>query len=399
LIPKNRLFFEVGKKIGPVALTKILFYGFLYGIWIIDLKRALSRIFRVLHRANVALLTNAFEKLPLMPDAKIVFAELRSNHYKIALISSGLPTFLVEELRHKLGADYAVGFELGIENNVLTGEIKGDVIEAKGKLVVLERIVAAEGIAINDCSVVADDRNNLSIFLKDIRKIGFNPDFILRIKADFAVSGNLRKVLPLIYGQTVKKKAFSKNEIARETIHASGLFVPIIAALYGINLVAIIISSIVLIYTLSELMRLKGRSLPIISEITRLAASPSEFYGFTFAPIYFALGILLALLFFPFPASSVAIVVFASGDSAASLLGSLFSKKGLRINRAKTIEGSLGGFLFASLAGSFFTAPWIALFGAAIAMTVEFLPLPINDNASIPVLTALALTIILYWRP
>jgi dolichol kinase len=113
------------------------------------------------------------------------------------------------------------------------------------------------------------------------------------------------------------------------------------------------------------------------------------------APIYFAFGILLTLLLFPAPASSAAIAIFTLGDSTASLIGGTISKKFLPFNRAKTLEGSLGGFLFAFLAGSLFVAPWIALIGAAVGMLVEYLPLPVNDNLLMPLFTALILTFLI----
>ena len=42
---------------------------------------------------------------------------------------------------------------------------------------------------LSDCIVVADDRNNRCMFLPGMLKIGFNPDFIIRVKADRVVNG------------------------------------------------------------------------------------------------------------------------------------------------------------------------------------------------------------------
>ncbi|MGA2385765.1 MAG: hypothetical protein ABSG33_04445 [Candidatus Bathyarchaeia archaeon] len=65
-------------------------------------------------------------------------------------------------------------------------------------------------------------------------------------------------------------------------------------------------------------------------------------------------------------------------------------------NKGKTWEGSLAGVFFAFLAGMFFLPgkPLIALAGAAIAMTVEVLPLPVNDNVLVPVITGAALSLL-----
>ena len=83
--------------------------------------------------------------------------------------------------------------------------------------------------------------------------------------------------------------------------------------------------------------------------------------------------------------------MFCLGDSAASLFGGMVSTS-LPFNKGKTWEGSLAGFFFAFLAGTFFLPPLLALIGAAVAMTIEVLPLPINDNVSVPIITGAVLT-------
>jgi dolichol kinase len=225
-------------------------------------------------------------------------------------------------------------------------------------------------------------------------KIGFNPDFVLRVKADKVVTGKLSGILPIIDGIPQKRSFPSTNDFVREDIHACGFFMPVIASLTGVPIVGALIFTIALLYTISELLRLEGRDLPLISAITRHAASQSELNGFAAAPLYYAFGILLTLLVFPAPANSAAIAIFCLGDSAASLFGGLISTS-LPFIKGKTWEGSLAGFLFAFLAGTFFVSPVLALIGAAIAMTVEALPLPVNDNVLIPIITGAALTLLI----
>ena len=395
LIPKNRLFFDVAKSLGAVPLLKILFFGFLYEIGVLPLKFALTKILRVMRGANVELFSQKFEKLPLMPSTVEVFAALKSEGCKTALISSGLPTFLVEKLAAKVGADYAVGVEVGVKDHVLTGEVWGDVTERKGKFLVLKELMEDGHLTAGDCVVVADDRNNASIFLKQAQKIGYNADFIIRVKADTVVSGRLTKILSVIHGEEKKKSLPSKRDLLRESIHGSGFFIPVLAILFGVPLVALFIVAVVAVYSVSEFSRVRGKNMPFISSITQHAASQSELCEFTLAPVYFAAGILLTLLLFPAPASYAGIAIFTLGDSTASLFGSALSKKPLPFNRAKTAEGTVAGFFFGFLAALLFVAPWIALVGAAVGMLIEYLPLPVNDNLLIPLCTGLALMLLI----
>jgi phosphoserine phosphatase len=395
LIPKNRLFFEVGRSLGLKPLLKVLFFGFLYEMGAMRLKSVLKRLFMVTRGAKPQLFMQSLEKLPLMPNVKEVFASLKSAGCKTALISSGLPTVLVKKLADMFGADYAVGVEVGIKDEVVTGEIWGEVIEPNGKLLVFNQILKTEGLRVDECVVVADDRNNACLFLKGIQKIGYTPDFLIRTKAGTVVNGKLSKILPVINGEKKSKALPSRNDVFREMIHGSGFFVPVVAGVISVPVAALLICIVIAFYAASELSRVKGKNMPLISTITRHAASQTELCEFTFAPIYFAVGIVLTLLLFPVPASSAAIAIFALGDSTASLVGGLITKKPLPLNRGKTLEGSLAGFAFAFLAGSFFVAPWMALVGAAVAMTVEFLPLPVNDNVLIPLCAGLTLMLVI----
>jgi len=243
---------------------------------------------------------------------------------------------------------------------------------------------------------VADDRNNSCMFLPGMLKIGFNPDFYIQVKADRVVNGKLSAIIPIIDGEKRKRPFPSANDFVREGIHACGIFMPIIAGLIGVPVVGALIFIIALVYTVSELWRLEGKNLTLISSITRHAASQSELSGFAAAPLYFAAGILFTLLVFPHPASYAAIAIFCLGDSTASLFGGRISTS-LPFNKSKTWEGSLAGLVFAFLAGLLFlpSKPLLAFAGAAIAMTVEVLPLPLNDNVLVPVITGAALTLLI----
>jgi len=393
LIPRNRFVFEVGKSLGFVGLVKMLFFGFLYEAGILNLESTLKRIYKEMRGINLEALIFTFSKIPATPYLQSFFCQLKARNCKIALISSGIPTVIVQKLATALGADYAIGVEIEVAEGKLTGTIWGDAITKKGKYKIFQEILKQENLPLKDCVVVADDRNNSCIFLPDMLKIGFDPDFIIRVKADRVVNGKLTGVLPILDGKTPKHSFPSANDLVREGIHATGIFMPVIAGLIGVPRVAALIILIAIVYTISELYRLEGRELPLVSAITRRAASHSELYGFAAAPLYFAFGIVTTIILFPAQAGGAAIAMFCLGDSAASIFGGTISTS-LPFNKGKTWEGSLAGFFFAFLAGTLFVPPLLALVGAAIAMTVEVLPLPVNDNVLVPVITGAALTLL-----
>ena len=393
LVPKKRfLYFAVGRTLRLSQFLGMVFYGFLYEVGLISLKTALTHVFRVFKGMQTRELLSIYKQIPIIPKAKEIFKELKSEGWKTALISSGLPEVFVKDLASSLEADYFFGIELKTQENTMTGEISGDVIEKKGKLKVLRSILAKEELLPEDCVIVADDRNNLQIFLPQAFKIGYNPDFVLRVKADVALSGKLPEILPLIKRESKPtRRAPTRNEIVREAIHASGFSIPIITVLLGLFPTALLISAITLLYTLSEARRMERASLPVVSSVTRAAATQTELYEFATAPMFFALGILLTLLLFPLPVSSVAIAAFTLGDSMASIFGGTFGQRALPFNKGKTIEGSVSCFFFAFCAALFFTTPAFAFLAAVATTTVESLPWPLNDNLVTPLFTALVL--------
>ena len=396
LLPKKRyLFFEVGRNLKFREFLRIIFYGFLYELGLVSLKSAFTQVFKTFKGIRVDELLRIFKQVPLMSGCEEVFEELRNEGWKTALISSGLPIIVVHDLANRLKADYAYGFELGVKDGLVTGEIGGDVIEHNGKLRVLKKILETEKLAPKDCVVVADDRNNMSIFLPGMLKIGYDADFAIRVKSDIVVNGKLHEILAPIQGKPKEREALNLNEILRETIHASGFSVPIVCIYLGLPIIALAILIIMLLYLMSELARMERKKLSILSSITLSAATQYELYEFATAPIFFALGILLTLILFPFAASSAAIAIFALGDSTASIFGRIYGRDILPFNKGKTLEGSVFGFVFAFLAGSVFTIPLKSLIGALIAMTVESLPLPVNDNFITPLITGAALTLML----
>jgi dolichol kinase len=177
-------------------------------------------------------------------------------------------------------------------------------------------------------------------------------------------------------------------------MHASGFFIPVIAAVVGVPIVSVFIILVLGVYAMSEYLRTAGKKMPLINVITRKAASQNELYQVVLAPVYFAVGILVALLAFPGPVGAASIAIFALGDSTASIFGRYLARTSLPFNKDKSLEGSVAGFFFAFLGGLVFVSPLLAALGAAIAALVECLPLPINDNLLIPLCTGLALTVL-----
>jgi len=114
---------------------------------------------------------------------------------------------------------------------------------------------------------------------------------------------------------------------------------------------------------------------------------------------YLLLAALLAVEIFPQPVAAAALGFTVLGDAFAAIVGKAWGRRRLF---HKTLEGALGGLAvclawaaFLALAGH---APWGPLLaGAAVASLVELLPIPLDDNLGITLISGY--TMKLLWMP
>jgi len=104
----------------------------------------------------------------------------------------------------------------------------------------------------------------------------------------------------------------------------------------------------------------------------------------------YVLGIGLSLYAFSLPVATAAICFLAFGDVAATTIGERYGRTKIG---GKSLEGTIAFVIAALAAGGALvlmgsgTNPWVMVLGALVAAGVELLPLPINDNLVIPIVS------------
>jgi dolichol kinase len=177
----------------------------------------------------------------------------------------------------------------------------------------------------------------------------------------------------------------NRKTLARKALHALGSLILAIQALLGLTVAQLVILAMLVLYTASEILRLSGRSLPLFAPITRIGSTEKERRGIITSPIWFALGTLITLTLLPTRAATIGVLTLTLGDPTAALIGQTIKRRHpIPINRSKTIEGTLTGYATATLVCSLLTDPLASALGCAAGMIAEALPLPINDNLTIP---------------
>lgn len=179
------------------------------------------------------------------------------------------------------------------------------------------------------------------------------------------------------------------TEIVRKSIHLLIGLVPTLATWNFGFTVALLVSGI-LVYSYSELMRMRGFEIAIVSRITALAARRRDAGRFVYGPVTLGIGALLALVLYPEPAASIAIYALAFGDGLSSLVGKAFGSVKIPFTGGKSVEGSLTCF-FAVLCSAYLVtgdsrrSAVIAL----VATVTEAIPSKDADNILIPTVVGL----------
>jgi phosphoserine phosphatase len=151
--------------------------------------------FRASFRKRVSLLKGLPEtalqtvtdSVPLMDGAERLTRTLRRLGYKMAILSGGF-TFVGRELQRRLGIDYLHANELDIRDGIVTGEVKGEIVDGARKAALLEEIARSENLSMEQVIAVGDGANDLPMLNAAGLGIAFRAKPLVRQSAKQAIS-------------------------------------------------------------------------------------------------------------------------------------------------------------------------------------------------------------------
>ncbi len=378
--------------------------GILYEARIMEIASFMRFAYRLLRGAPKDWLIRMTDQVHLIRGVKQTFQLLRNQGHIIVLISSGIPDFAVARLAQNLGAHFAIGIRAEIYKGRLTGHIAALDCRGQSKVDALQELIKTHQLEGYEIVAVANDRNNVPLFQFAQLAVGFRPDQVIRRHVRVVVkTPDLRAVLPAISAPSVRVHVPRRlgQEVIRQLLHASAVIIPFLW-LWNISwhlLIYLIISCLTLLFVISEGLRSFGIQIPLISKMVLAAGREDEIDRYVLSPIYFAVGVALPLLIFgtilPFPLIAAAsVVAFLTGDAFSTIGGIFFGRHHYPFNPQKTIEGTLIGFSIAFFVLLLVVSPLSAFLCAFIAAFIELLPLPLDDNLAVPLITTTILTIL-----
>jgi phytol kinase len=386
---------RIAQSKGIANFLKVLSLGVRYYRGKITVKELLKEGYGAVQNLGMREAQKIAREIKKVTNIKRTISILHAHGYFVALVSAGIPDYILENLREEIDADYSRGMHIEVRDGVLDV----DSVRTFSKVEVVERLIRTLDLGWDQVVSVGDDPNNIELFEKSGRSVGFNPSRSVRKHADVVIEGNdLIEIVPHIIRDDRLPKELKANwfywrrEYLRKGIHLLGAAVPFVARFHK-PIIVYSLAAVVVLYFLSELLRFRGiRSIPL-GAVTQRAKRTAEKEGIIYGPILLGIGILTALVFFDFSVYLPAILTVSVSDSLSAIVGKRFGKTHILRMQKRTLEGS-AAFFVSSLAILLLTCPpATAVAAAALGTLIELFAHYNLDNLLVPAGIALFLSI------
>ncbi|MCL3861944.1 phosphoserine phosphatase SerB [Actinotalea sp. K2] len=125
-------------------------------------------------------------EMHLTPGAERLVAELRLRGWPVGLVSGGFVE-LVGPLARDLGIDFVRANALEVQDGVLTGRVRGPVVDSAAKAAALREFAAAQGVTMDRTVAIGDGANDLEMLAAAGLGIAYNAKPVVCAQADVAV--------------------------------------------------------------------------------------------------------------------------------------------------------------------------------------------------------------------
>ena len=153
----------------------------------LDFGQALRERVALLEGLPVSAVDEVRSHLVLTPGARTLVRTLKRLGFVLAIVSGGFTT-VTDDLKERLGLDYAAANTLEVVDGRLTGRLVGPIVDRRRKAELLEQFADAAGVPLSQTVAVGDGANDLDMLARAGLGIAFNAKPIVREMADTAVS-------------------------------------------------------------------------------------------------------------------------------------------------------------------------------------------------------------------
>lgn len=153
----------------------------------LDFQQSFRARVGLLKGLDATVLPKIAQSLTITEGAEKLIFTLKSLGYKTAILSGGFQYF-AEYLQHKLGIDEVHANILDVQDGVVTGEVKGQIVDGSRKAALLQQLAQKHGISTEQVIAVGDGANDLPMLSLAGLGVAFHAKPLVRQNANQAIS-------------------------------------------------------------------------------------------------------------------------------------------------------------------------------------------------------------------
>jgi phosphoserine phosphatase len=153
----------------------------------LDFEQSLHARVALLAGLDVSVVDKVRAEVRLTPGARTLVRTLKRLGYQVGVVSGGF-TQVTDDLKERLGLDFAAANTLEVVDGRLTGRVTGPIVDRAGKARLLRSFARQAGVPLSQTVAVGDGANDLDMLNAAGLGVAFNAKPVVRQAADAAVN-------------------------------------------------------------------------------------------------------------------------------------------------------------------------------------------------------------------
>ncbi|WP_202232957.1 phosphoserine phosphatase SerB [Streptomyces sp. SN-593] len=153
----------------------------------LDFEQSLHARVELLAGLDVSVVDKVRAEVRLTPGARTLVRTLKRLGYQVGVVSGGF-TQVTDDLKERLGLDFAAANTLEIVDGRLTGRVTGPIVDRAGKARLLRSFAEQAGVPLSQTVAIGDGANDLDMLNTAGLGVAFNAKPLVREAADTAVT-------------------------------------------------------------------------------------------------------------------------------------------------------------------------------------------------------------------
>jgi phosphoserine phosphatase len=153
----------------------------------LDFEQSLHARVALLAGLDASVVDKVRAEVRLTPGARTLIRTLKRLGYQVGVVSGGF-TQVTDDLRERLGLDFAAANTLEVVDGKLTGRVTGPIVDRAGKARLLRSFAEQAGVPLSQTVAVGDGANDLDMLNTAGLGVAFNAKPMVREAADAAVN-------------------------------------------------------------------------------------------------------------------------------------------------------------------------------------------------------------------